>query len=99
MVTPAISWPTLILSHIIIGGVPSDSRRDSLIRRLLEMRLVEPGAIVGRGAQNTGKRYDSSEYITGLRGGQSGMPTRGGGPGPHATGIRCPAISVEKEGL
>ena len=36
--------PALILSNIIIGAVPSDSRRNRLIRRLLDMRLVEPEA-------------------------------------------------------
>ncbi len=29
--------PTLIVSHFIIGAVPSDSRRNRLIRRLLEI--------------------------------------------------------------
>ena len=48
---PAVPRPELIISHFIIGAVPSDSRRDRLIRRLLEMRLVGPGAIFCRGAQ------------------------------------------------
>ena len=41
--TPAMPWPTVINSHIIIGAVFSDSRRNPVIRRLLEMRWEEPG--------------------------------------------------------
>ena len=43
-------WPTVINSHIIIGAVFSDSRRNPVIRRLLEMRWEEPGlaSIEGR---------------------------------------------------
>lgn len=43
--------PTLITSHFIIGELLNDSLCSRLIRRLLEMGVVEPGAIVCRGRE------------------------------------------------
>ncbi len=47
----AMPQPTLITSHIIIGELLNDSLCSRLIRRLLEMGVVEPGAIVCRGCE------------------------------------------------
>ena len=95
--TETSARPTLLISHIIIGAVSSDSRRDRLIRRLLEMRSVDSGASVRRGAQNSEKGCDSGEYITGLRGGQSEMPLSCRRPVPPSAGVHCTSISGEKE--
>ncbi len=50
MVTPAMPRPTLITSHIIIGELLNDSLGSRLIRRLLEMGVVDPGlsSVAGR---------------------------------------------------
>ena len=89
--------PTPINSHIIIGAVPNDSRRNRLIWSLLEMRLVDPGQSSVEERVTPGRAVIQASISQGLGVGNRDCRHAPGVLDSHVPGVHRGSKSAEKE--